>query len=107
MTKRQLILLIAVVYILPKVQPTWPGMIVRCEQPITSGEPLQGMQIRSLTNAGIRPPCADGKCLCNWECENGVQSDTVVIDGNQTVKPTGCTPKTGNYYYGITPTGVR
>lgn len=78
-------ILLGAAFVLPHVQPTWSGMIVRCEQP----------QAANIIVVGQNPetaPCAGGKCKCWWECEFGVTTSQVVEDGNQTAKPTGCNP---------------
>lgn len=63
----------AVVYVLPKEQPLWPGMVVRCEQP---------GRIDSVV-----------KMQCHWECEFGETTETYVDGGNLKVRGNGCVPK--------------
>lgn len=58
-------LLILVVMVLPKSQPMFPGMIVRCDE--------------------------EGKC--HWECEFGVVTSTTMVNTNLVVKPSGCAGK--------------
>ena len=50
---------------LPKNQPMFDGMIVRCAE---NGE-------------------------CHWECEFGVDTSTVMVHQNLVVEPSGCAPK--------------
>lgn len=85
---KRLILLAAVVYVLPKVQPTWPGMVVRCEQPVST----EGA--KSLAATGSYIPCKENRCACNWECEYGPQSEPINVNGNQTVHAIGCAAQT-------------
>lgn len=62
---KRLTILALVAIVLPKHQPMFDGMIVRCEP--------------------------DGKC--HWECEFGVVTSTTMVNENLVVKPSGCGPK--------------
>ena len=75
--------LLAVMFILPKVQPLWSGMIVRCEQP----DPA------SVTYMPPHTSCSGNKCECHWECEFGQTTESYVEDGNQKMRANGCAPK--------------
>ena len=76
--------LLAVVYVLPKAQPLWPGMIVRCEQP--SPQSISGIPLVVPTNR-----CNDsGTCPCHWECEFGTVNEMYIEDSNLKVRATGC-----------------
>lgn len=60
------ILVLLAVMVLPKYQPLFDGMIVRCDE--------------------------QGKC--HWECEFGVSTSTTMVNDNLIVHASGCTPKT-------------
>jgi hypothetical protein len=63
---KKLLSVLFVMVILPKFQPMFPGMIVRCDD--------------------------QGHCL--WECEFGVVNSTETINANVVEHTTGCKPKT-------------
>lgn len=85
-------------YILPKTQPRWDGMIVRCE-----------VRQENVVYWNSEPPCKNDKCQCHWECEFGVATETIMDGENQIIKPSGCSekaPSSNNNRWGFINTQV-
>lgn len=78
----------ATTYVLPKTQPIYTGMIVRCDQP----DPPNMIQFVNSNGIPVpaKPRCPDMKCQCHWECENGQTTENYIEDGNQKTRNVGC-----------------
>lgn len=69
---RWLWVLAATIYVLPKEQPKFDGMIIRCENVEASTETV-------VTQSN-----------CHWECDKGAKMDTKIEHGNRIQFQTGC-----------------
>lgn len=85
---KKLLVLAAVMYVLPKTQPIYPGMIVRCDQ-------LGTREFVIVGNPQPPESCPGLKCQCHWECEYGLTTATYIENGNQKTRDKGCASATG------------
>lgn len=79
--KRWLLIAVTVTYILPKEQPLFDGMIVRCSDAITAWSVPNGTSTYVIENP---------KSHCHWECEYGPLIESYIDEGNQKAKMIGC-----------------
>jgi hypothetical protein len=78
---KKILIVVAVLYVLPKGQPIYQGMIVRCDQP------------REILQLNGPSYISKGPFACHWECEFGPTTDTYVENGNQKTRDSGCASK--------------